>query len=79
MVFRYDSPIQNWMRQPAENSVRWIVPLDTMSNVGEMISFHFVTLSIKLNPYKAPFLANIAKITTRYNAHERPFFKRLDR
>ena len=36
--FRYDSPIQYWIRQPAENSVRWIVPLDTMSNVGEMIS-----------------------------------------
>ena len=37
-VFRYDSPIQNWIRQPAENSVRWIVPIDIMSNVGEMIS-----------------------------------------
>ena len=37
-VFRSDSPIQYWLRQPAEKSVRWIVPLDTMSNVGEMIS-----------------------------------------
>ena len=36
--FRSDSPIQNWMRQPTENSVRWIVPIDIMSNVGEMIS-----------------------------------------
>ena len=54
-------------------------PLDITSNVGEMISFHFVTLSIKLNPYKAPFLANNAKTTTRYNAQESPCFKRLDR
>ena len=36
--FRYDSPIQYWLRQPAENSVRWIVPIDTMSSVSEMIS-----------------------------------------
>lgn len=45
-VFRYDRPIQNWMRQRAENSARWIVPFDTMSNVSDRQPYHRHEISL---------------------------------